>query len=661
MRLIVFLKVKKNKKKLMIKKLIISIVWTCLTIISEENPYLMSFEELSQIQVVSFDTQERTISETPAGVSIITSDQISNSQHTTIAELLRDTPGVHVASMDSHSWAIGVRGLNRRYSNKLLVLIDGRRIYTPVFAGVHWGMQNIPLAEIEQIEIIRGPGATLWGANAVNGVINIITKKATQTQGSLLQLGGGNYERLNSFLRYGSKINNDFFYRISAQQIVKDNFTVTNGSSAHDKWQETRLSFRFDWFPAIEHEFNFDTHHYYGERSYNQPYFNDFGQYTTLKDDKLNAQGHSLRARWDHESGPNSYYLQSYFDYYLLENPGRNEQASSFNIDFRHKHSVNPRYDFSWGSSVYAIRDKVKNNDALVSFYPAENHQFRTDFFIQNDIVLVENKLDLSIGTKMGYNEATDWEFQPSARLHFNLSDSHHFWTAISRPVRIPTKTDLNLRQRIGVIPFANPVELLVLGDNVDSEEVIVYEIGYKFLGQESSFDLTFFYNDYKKFHNIVSAPNNPFNFPIDDSLTGYSYGFESSYKQRIYEHLQLSINYSYLDTNFDFQNPFDNSFTGVNVENMASISSEFSLSNRLLHKASLYYTDQFSRTRTSPRKIGSNLRFDTGFVYDLNKDLRFEIWGLNLLENRTTEFADSAAITAEVPRSFFIKLSYQF
>lgn len=621
----------------------------------------MSFEELSQVQVTSFDTQERTVAETPAGVYIITAEDIAKSQHTSIPELLRDAPGVHVASMDSHGWAVGVRGLNRRYSNKLLVLIDGRRIYTPVFAGVHWNLQNVALADIEQIEIIRGPGATLWGANAVNGVINIITKKATKTQGGLIQLGSGNYEHLQSTLRYGSKTENDLYYRITAQNIKKDDFTTTTGPSAHDAWREHRLASRFDWFPALEHEISFDTHHYYGQRSYNQPYFNDLGQYTTLKDDSLRSQGHSLRARWEHQTASNTYYLQTYFDYYEIENPGRSENASSLNIDFRHKHSVNQYYDFSWGSSLYFIRDKVENNDALVSFYPAENHQFRSDLFVQNDIILIENKLDLSFGTKFGYNENTDFELQPSIRLHLSLTENHHLWTAVSRPVRIPSKTDLDIRQRIGVIPAPTPIELLVVGDDVDSEELIVYEMGYKYLGENKSLDLTFFYHDYKKFNNIVSAPSDPFTFLIDDSLTGYSYGFESSYKHRVHKRLQVNLNYSYLDTQFDFKNPFDNSFTGVNVQNLASISTELSLSHKLLHKSSLYYTDQFTRTRTNPNKIGSNLRFDTGFIYDINKNLRFEIWGMNLLEDRATEFADSAAITAEVPRTFFAKVSYQF
>ena len=642
------------------KRLLLTLVLIMNCSLAQENDYLMTFEELSQIQVTSFDTQERTVAETPAGVYIITAEDIAKSQHTSLPELLRDAPGIHVASIDSNNWAIGLRGLNRRFANKLLVLIDGRRIFTPISTGVNWGTQNIPLADIEQIEIIRGPGASLWGANAVNGVINVITKKATQTKGTLIQAGTGNYERLQSFIRYGAKTDEDFFYRLSLQQIHKDHFTVLDGSTAKDAWRETHFSTRFDWFPALEHEISFDSQHYYGHRSFIQPYVDDRGRRQTLEESALNSIGHSLRARWDHESGANSYYLQSYLDYYKRDRAGREEEARTLNLDFRHKHSINQFYNLSWGSSLFYIYDKTQNNDDIINFFPPDNHQFRSDLFFQNDIILIENKLDLSLGTKLGYNEDTNFELQPSLRLHYSLNDNHHLWTAVSRPVRIPSKSDINLSRRLTVIPARTPIEVILRGGDVKAEELLVYEFGYKHLGEESSFDLTFFYNDYKKFNNIISDPNQRFSFIIDDSLTGYSYGIESNYKQKLSEKLQININYSYLDSRFNFQNRFDNAFTGINVQHLASLSTDYHLSHKLLHRASLYYTDQFT-ARNNLGKVGSNLRLDTGFIYNLNDKLRLEIWAMNLLENRTTEFADSASNIAEVPRTFFAKISYHF
>src|SRR3954469_13512771 len=225
----------------------------------------MSLEDLSNLPVSSVSKHNERFAEAPAAIFVITGEDIRRSGSTTIAEALRLAPGMEVAQLASHNWAITSRGFNNLYANKLLVLMDGRSVYTPLFSGVFWDVQDTLLEDVDRIEVIRGPGAALWGANAVNGVINIITKSAKDTQGGLITGGYGTEERGFGAVRYGGKLGDDAFYRVYAKYFNRDGSVLPSGEKNDDAWEGWRTGFRTDWEPSFQNLFTLQGDAYYGE------------------------------------------------------------------------------------------------------------------------------------------------------------------------------------------------------------------------------------------------------------------------------------------------------------------------------------------------------------------------------------------------------------
>jgi len=289
------------------------------------------------VEVTSVSRRAEKLSVAPAAISVITAEELRRSGATSIPEALRLVPGMEVARVDAHNWAISARGFNDLFANKLLVLMDGRSVYTPLFSGVYWDVQDTLLEDIERIEVIRGPGATLWGANAVNGVINIITRSARDTQGLLLAGGGGTEEQGFAAVRYGGKLGDNAYYRVYAKYFNRDDQVLPDGNDSNDRWNMARGGFRIDWDASPENHFTLQSDLYSGRL--NQTYFLPAPNppYAQTNQAHLNVEGGNVLGRWSHTISERSdMKLQVYFDRTVRDGPVLDEDRDTFDLDLQH-------------------------------------------------------------------------------------------------------------------------------------------------------------------------------------------------------------------------------------------------------------------------------------------------------------------------------------
>src|SRR5437660_2958158 len=505
----------------------------------------LSMEDLMNMQVTSVSKRTQKVADAAAAVFVITQEDIRRSGARSIPEALRLAPGLEVARIDSNKWAIASRGFNGRFDNKLLVLIDGRSVYTPLFSGVYWNVQDVMLEDIDRIEVIRGPGATLWGANAVNGVINIISKKAKSTQSTVVTAGAGTEERGSGGVRYGSKIG-DTSYRAYGKYFNWGPSLYSNGTTAHDGWDALRGGFRADWTPAGSNSLTLQGDIYqskYGETltvpSLNAPYSNTFpnnGKYS----------GGNILGRWNRSSEGSSMSLQMYYDNTTIsDNSLFGDHQNIFDTDFHHGFHVGDSQQFVWGLGYRSIRDR---NDSSFSVSLQPNQLTLNPFsaFIQDEISLVDKRLRLTFGSKFEHNDFTGFEVQPNARLLWTLTPNQSVWTAVSRAVRTPALTDEGLRLNSAVVPPATPANptpfpavVAVFGSHqFQSEDLLAYEVGYRVQATNSfSADIATFYNNYSNLR--TAEPGAPFlegspaptdiviPFVAANKMSGGTYGLE--------------------------------------------------------------------------------------------------------------------------------------
>src|SRR5256884_4149020 len=406
----------------------------------------ISLEDLMNLNVTSVSKRTQKVADAAAAIFVITQEDIRRSGATNIPEALRLVPGVQVARIDENKWAISSRGSNGRFANKLLVLIDGRSVYTPLFSGVYWNVQDVMLEDVDRIEVIRGPGATLWGANAVDGVINVITKKAKATQSAVVTAGAGTEERAVGGVRYGSKLGDNTYYRAYTKYFDWGPSAYPSGITAHDGWDALRGGFLADWTPAGANSLTLQGDIYRSRfdetltvASLSAPYSNTFpndGKYS----------GGNILGRWNHTSERSSMSLQMYYDNTTITDPSLfGDHQNILDIDFQHGFHVGDSQQFVWGLGYRSIRDK-NDPSFTVSLQPNQVtlNQFST--FLQDEISLVDNRLLITLGSKFEHNKFTGIEIEPNARLLWNLTPNQSIWTAVSRAVRTPALTEEGLR-----------------------------------------------------------------------------------------------------------------------------------------------------------------------------------------------------------------------
>lgn len=474
----------------------------------------LSIEELSRIKISSVSKQEESLSDAPASIYVITGEDIHYSGATTIPEALRLAPNLNVARRSATEYAISARGFNNAVGNKLLVLMDGRTLYTPLFSGVFWGQQDTLLEDIERIEVISGPGATLWGANAVNGVINIITRSSEDTQGALLSAHGGNFERgVNA--RYGGALGGGAYYRVYAKALEIDETPRSDGLDVSDAYDKAQLGFRIDR-ESGDVGFTFQGDAYEGRSV-------DRGTVLGLELGREEVSGANLLARWNRRYRDGSdLQVQAYWDrsqredFFLFQ-----PDADIYDLEFQYGKPLDG-HKLLMGGGYRRAHDTV--GPAFFSFYDPESRSLNwSNLFLQDEISLTEN-LDATVGVKFERNDFTGVENLPSVRLAWKLSENGLLWSSLSRAVRAPSRFDRD------VFTVSPPVFQVFGGPNFVSEVADVFELGYRAQVSDAlSFSVTGFYHEWDKLRSGEITSLTPFlTIQLENKIEGPAYGGEA-------------------------------------------------------------------------------------------------------------------------------------
>lgn len=602
-----------------------------------------TIEQLLQMRVTSVSKSDEEFRTSPAAVYVLTNEKIRRSGATNIPEALRLVPGVQVARIDANKWAVSIRGFNSRTSNKLLVLVDGRSVYDYIFAGVIWESKDVMLDDVDRIEVVRGPGGTLWGSNAVNGVINIITKSAKETQGGLLSAGGGNEEQGMAALRYGSEIGTgtDAYGRVYAKYNNRDSGFL-NGGQADDESEFGQTGFRVDKYSGDE-MLSLQGDLYNG----NDGNADD----QELRDEK--TQGGNLLFHWNHKiSESHELRFLSYYDHTELNTEPLGEIRDSFAGDIEDSYFITPRNRLVTGLHYVFTTDHIRNTDIL-SVTPTDRDDQIVSAFIDDRYAVVEDKVFLTVGSKFEYNTYTQFEAQPSARLSWIIDDQNMVWTAVSRAVRVPSRLedDLQVQLAPGLEFDANR--------NADAEELIAYEVGYRVRPMDQVFfDFATFYNQY---NDLVSVERDTFG----NHTNSESAGAEISAFWNPIDNLGLEAAYTYLHINVSLDKDSLASsnnlraIEGSSPANQFSLRSQYDFAEKWQVDAAIRYVDSLPANN-----VGSYITGDVRLAYEVNQNLELSVVGQNLFEDHYFERGTAASVTSsetEVERGVYGKAVWRF
>ncbi len=634
----------------------------------------LSIEQLMNESVTSVSKKETKLSDSPAAIYVITQEDLRRSGAINVAEALRMVPGLDVARVDANKWAISSRGFNSLYANKLLVLMDGRSVYTPVFAGVHWDAQDTMMEDIERIEVIRGPGASLWGANAVNGVINIITKPAKETQGTLITGGGGTEETGFGGVRYGDKINDKTYYRAYAKYFNREDSEGAAGRPAQDSWDMFQTGFRLDWEPTPQNALTFQGDYYNGRVSGFFP-ANELDLSQSVLD-QVDLWGGNLLGRWKHRfSDTSELEIQTFYDRVDRESPNQREVIDTFDLDANHHFALGERNEVVWGLGYRLIADHALSA-GLASFEPDSATRQIATAFGQDEIKIVPDKLRLTLGSKFEHNDYTGFEIQPNARLLYTPDKKNSLWGSISRAVRTPARFERDIRFKAGSSPGGGgfpPTEIDLFGNTAfKSEKLLAYELGYRVEPRPNlALDLAGFYNVYDDLSTAeMGAPSFVFNPPpphvsvpvqLANNLRGETYGVELAANWRVADFWKLGGSYTWLNMRLHLK-PGSNSSTstdatGDSPHHQFQVRSYFDLPYNFQFDTAAYYVDALRN-----QHVGSYVRLDLRLGWRPAKNLEFSVALQNLLDNRHPEFGTSqGAQSTQVERSVYGKVTWRF
>jgi iron complex outermembrane recepter protein len=623
----------------------------------------LSIEQLMHIKVKLVSKSDQQLSKSPSAVYVITNEDIRRSGLTSIPEVLRMVPGLQVARMNSNMWAITSRGFNKRFANKLLVMVDGRTVYTSLFSGVYWDVQDLLLEDVEHIEVIRGPGGSVWGANAVNGIINIITKKAEDTQGILVTAGAGNEDKGIAGVRFGGKIGENTHYRLNTKYFNRDDFVTPSEDRADDEWDFLRGGFRIDWQRSDENLLTLQGDLYNGDSGQTAS-FSTFP--TTTFRDTAEMAGGNILARWTHTySDTSNMTAQLYYDRTERDAAELEQYHDTIDFEFFHKFSFGERQKLTWGIGYRFIGDDIDNVNGSTSTFDTEirsSHIFST--FVQNEITLVPERLTLTLGTKLEQNSYTGFEHQPSGRLAWTPHKNHTVWAAVSRAVRTPSRFEND--GTISITPSAAVSNTLSGDRDFDSENLLAYEIGYRVLPIENlSFDIAAFYNVYEELETNETRSTVP-GFPvvnsifIDNEMDGETYGVEAFANYQVTDWWRVSAGYSYLQIQVDKNSSSNDSGAedeeGDSPHHQFQARSHINLPYGLEFDTAAYYVDNL------PLKyVSSYIRLDTRVGWHVNDNLEVSVGLQNLLDPEHEEFhADTGSEATEIERSIFGQITWR-
>ena len=640
-----------------------------------------SLEDLMNIQVTSVSRKEQKLSNIGGTVFVITQEDIRRSGHTNIPDLLRMVPGADVARIDGGAWAVGIRGYADRFGNKVLVLIDGRTVYSPDFSGVIWNTVDVPLEDIERIEVLCGPGGTVWGANAVNGVISITTMNARNTQGGLITARGGSSESAQGLVQYGGSLGTRGAYRIFGQYFNVESGDFTNGANAADGWHQSHAGFRTDWIlsPGDGLTLEGDVSSTEGSETIDTLFSTDLLAQKKTFAAPLNSGNVALLARWTRTLPDGSdFALQSYFNVDHTELWGVDDHLDTLDLDFQSHRKAGARNDIVWGGGLRFTWDKSTPGYAI-SILPLYPTDYLVNAFFQDEIAFGRS-LALTIGSKIEGNTYTGLNYEPSAQLVWSAPHRQTFWISAARAVRQPARLDSSVRIDYDYYaPSSFPggplaLERIVPGGAIKSEQLRDFEAGYRAqFTNRLSVNAAAYFGFYSNLR--TEQPGTPFSNPDPSAPlliipletgnlgSGRSYGGEFLADWKISRRWRISPGYSLL---FNYASP-TSMVAGTQLylpaagpHNQLLLRSLANLTGRLEWDTSLNYVASVQDTRDG--LAPAYTRLDTRLGYRFGEAAEVSLVGQNLLTPHHIEFHNEYPTRpAYIDRSVLLKITWRF
>jgi iron complex outermembrane receptor protein len=638
----------------------------------------LSIEELMNESVTSVSKRQQKLSQVAAALFVINQEDIRRSGALNIPDLLRMVPGLDVAQINANTWAISARGFNHQFSDKLLVLIDGRAVYQPTSGGVYWDTQDVPLEDIERIEVVRGPGATLWGANAVNGVINIITKQAKDTQGALLTVGGGTHDRAFGTAQYGGRVGEDASYRVFTKYLDQGSLPDLTGQESNDGWHLLHGGFRADGSVSKNDSLTVQGDVYSGREGAVtghivsiSPPVNENAQLST------DLSGGNILGRWNHVlSSRSDTTTQVYFDRYVRSSPIIQEARSTLDLDFQQHLALGSRQNLIWGAEYRRSADQFAGT-IDEDFVPANRTLELFSTFAQDEITLRPERVFLTLGAKVEHsNFGSGLELEPNIRLAWTPSAGSTVWGSVAEAARTPSRADLggDFGAAAFALPDGTPAVLTILGSpSIRSEHLLATDLGYRLQASErASVDLSLFFNRYSRLRSLepgvpffIADPVPHLEIPLvyGNRLHGTTEGLEVSAHFKVTDRWTLSPGYALLLTNLQ-TDPGSRDTTSVediegdNTRHQAQLRSSVNLPHGLAWDTSLGFVG-----RLLADQVPSYTRLDTRFSWRPVERLELSVVGQNLLKNLHLESNDTGTSVnpTQAKRSVYAKFTWTF
>lgn len=605
----------------------------------------LSLEELAGIQVVSASKSVQTVAEAPASIFVITERDIRRSGSTTLPEALRLAPNLQVARANARDYAVAARGFISVRTNKMLVMIDGRTIYSPLFSGVFWDAQDVVLEDLDRIEVVSGPGGTTWGANAVNGVINIITRSASNTQGGLVSIGASEHEQ-HGAARYGASLGDDGHYRVYAKHSRHDDTYTAEGMNTETGWERSQAGFRADW------DENGETLTLQGDAYTGRLHQPDAGD---IEIAGANILG---RKRWN-LSPSSTFRMQAYFDHTERDQPRAfHQKLGTLDLELEHEWTVIEDHHLVWGGGYRYARDRIDDLERF-TLLPNDRDLHWWNLFVQDEIAVADD-LRLTLGIKLEDSPFTQWQAMPSAQLAWQPDSSKLLWSSLSRALRSPSRLNVDF-----FAPKNPPVANGVLqyefagGPDFESEIADVFELGYRSQPTpEVSWSITGFYSDYHRLRTIDPNPEGP-GFIFANRGKAKSYGVESwaSWQLRsnwrvhgglVLQHIDISLTPDSEDIfgTTGVQNG-DPDYYGI-LRSSYDISDEITFDATLRHTAELEAYD-----------IPAYTSLDLRLAWTIRPNLELSLLGKDLLDDSHPEFGTEPG-RSEYQRAIFGELVWR-
>ena len=629
----------------------------------------LDIEELSRIRITSVSRRPEPASRAPAALFVLTREDIRRSGASSLPEALRLVPGLQISRVTGRDWSITSRGFAEQSPNKLLVMVDGRAIYSPLFAGTFWDVQDVVLEDLDRIEVILGSGATLWGSNAVNGVVNVITRTAVETTARLLSLRAGTAEHLNAAGRAGTILGAAGAVRVYGKYRDREAARLADGSAGEDDWRQAQGGFRADFDPTPRDNFTVQGDLYTGSggqlvrRTIAEPPFAE------VRQDELDAHGGNLLARWSRRFGEASgLQVQAYYDRAVREVPtsfGR-VAVDIADIELQHRFPLGPGHDFIWGAGYRRNSDTLTGSFATM-LVPPSRHTDLITAFAQDEIELVRERWFLTLGTKLERNDFSGLELQPNVRLLWLPGGRHTLWSAVSRAVRIPSRVDTDVRVVSQVLP-TSPRTILRFEGNEDflSEELVTWEAGYRTqVTPTLSGDVSLYYGWYDRLRTVTPLP--PFAegesvvqpFRVDNDLRGHAYGGTAVLNWHPSRTLRLQAAYTLLEMAVrprDDAAPgsIPNINPGFNPRHQGQLRSSFTFSEGVELDLAMRYVGELPNPR-----IPDYLEADARLGWSPRPGLVLALAGRDLLASRHAEFM--SVPQRELPRRGEVQLEWRF